>query len=123
MEIRADNFMKKDHLFIIILLTAVLYGCASARIRHPTKPFYFFQMADTQFGMFTDNKGFTKETINFEKAIAAANRLHPAFVIICGDLVNRPGDPAQIAEYKRIAAALDPSIPLYNVPGNHDVGN
>jgi 3',5'-cyclic AMP phosphodiesterase CpdA len=73
--------------------------------------------------MFTDNHGFTKEVRNFKKVITAANRLHPAFIIDCGDLVNRTNDPAQIAEYKRIVAKLDPSIPLYNVPGNHDVGN
>ena len=30
---------------------------------------------------------------------------------------------AQIAEYKRINARLDPTIHLYSVPGNHDVGN
>jgi 3',5'-cyclic AMP phosphodiesterase CpdA len=30
---------------------------------------------------------------------------------------------AQIAEYKRIAAKLDPSIKLYSVSGNHDVEN
>ena len=32
-------------------------------------------------------------------------------------------DPAQAAEYKRITAQIDPSIPVYAVPGNHDVGN
>jgi 3',5'-cyclic AMP phosphodiesterase CpdA len=73
--------------------------------------------------MFTENKGFAQETINFEKAIRAANRLHPAFVVVCGDLVNQGGNKDQIAEYSRIAGELDPSIPLYNVPGNHDVGN
>lgn len=80
-------------------------------------------MSDPQFGMFTDNHGFARETQNFEKAIAAVNRLHPAFVIVCGDLINRTGDSVQVAEYKRIAAKLDPSIPLYNVAGNHDVSN
>jgi 3',5'-cyclic AMP phosphodiesterase CpdA len=44
-------------------------------------------------------------------------------VVICGDLVNRPGDPAEIAEYKRVLQKLDPSIPVYNVAGNHDVGD
>ena len=37
--------------------------------------------------------------------------------------MNKAGDPAQIAEYRRIAATLDRAIPLYNVAGNHDVGN
>ena len=80
-------------------------------------------MADTQFGFFNANKEFSRETKNMEAAIAAANKLKPAFVVICGDLVNKPGDPVQIAEYKRIAAKLDGNIKLYSVSGNHDVEN
>lgn len=85
--------------------------------------FFFLQMSDPQFGMYAADKDFVQETANFEFAIANANRLHPAFVVVTGDLVNKPGDAAQIAEYHRIAAKLDPSIPIHNVAGNHDVGN
>lgn len=105
---------------LCVTLVLLLAGCTSRKSRDT---FFFFQMADTQFGFFNENRDFKRETVNFEKAIAHANRLHPAFVIVCGDLVNKAGDSAQIAEYKRIAATLDPSIKLYNVPGNHDVGN
>ncbi|MGD1097882.1 MAG: metallophosphoesterase [Bryobacteraceae bacterium] len=84
---------------------------------------FFLQMSDPQFGMYSDNRDFSQETANFEFAIATANRLHPTFVVVCGDLINQPRDPAQTAEYLRIAAKLDRSIPLYNVAGNHDVGN
>ena len=83
--------------------------------------FFFLQMSDPQFGMYTANGEFSQETANFEFAIANANRLRPAFVVVCGDLINRPAEPAQTAEYLRIAAKLDPSIKLYNVAGNHDV--
>jgi 3',5'-cyclic AMP phosphodiesterase CpdA len=83
----------------------------------------FIQMSDPQFGMFTDNKGFEHETANFEFAVATANRLKPAFVVLTGDLVNAAGDAAQIAEFKRVAARLDPNIRLFLMPGNHDVGN
>jgi 3',5'-cyclic AMP phosphodiesterase CpdA len=86
---------------------------------HPT----FIQMSDPQFGMFDENKDFEHETCNFEFAIATANRLKPQFVIVTGDLVNKDGNAAQIAEYKRIVAKLNPAIKLYSVPGNHDVGN
>jgi len=86
-------------------------------------PFFFLQFSDPQFGMFTADKDFAQETANFEFAIASANRLKPAFVVVTGDLVNKAGDLTQIAEYQRIAAKLDRSIPLYNVPGNHDVEN
>ncbi|MCF0074902.1 metallophosphoesterase [Dyadobacter sp. CY261] len=87
------------------------------------RPFFFIQMTDSQFGFFTDNKSFEKETENFEKAITAANRLRPAFVVITGDLINKPADKAQMQEYKRIVALLDPAIPIYHVAGNHDVTN
>jgi 3',5'-cyclic AMP phosphodiesterase CpdA len=89
----------------------------------PSADLTFVQMSDPQFGMFAENRNFAQETINFELAIADANRLKPAFVVVCGDLVNQAGDAAQIAEYQRIAAKLDRAIPLHNVAGNHDVGN
>jgi 3',5'-cyclic AMP phosphodiesterase CpdA len=109
------------NLFCIISLCFLLSACSAGKSSN--KNFYFIQMSDPQFGMFTANKSFEQETRNFEKAIAEANRLKPRFVIVTGDLVNLEGDAAQIAEYKRIAAQLHPSITLYNVPGNHDVGN
>ena len=84
---------------------------------------FFVQMSDPQFGMYSNNADFSQETANFEFAIANANRLKPAFVVVCGDLVNQAGNAGQIAEYRRIATKLKRSIPLHNVAGNHDVGN
>jgi len=83
----------------------------------------FIQMSDPQFGMFSKNQNFEHETVNYEFAIATANRLKPAFVVITGDLINEAGNTAQAAEYKRITAKIDPKIPLYAMPGNHDVEN
>ncbi len=73
--------------------------------------------------MFTENKDFAQDTANFEFAVVAANRLKPAFVVVTGDLVYKPGDSAQITEYKRIAAKIDPTIRVYHIAGNHDVQN
>lgn len=106
----------------LLFAALMLFFASCASIRY-TEKFTFFQMADTQFGFFNENKEFSRETRNFEKAIAETNRLKPAFIIVCGDLVNKPGDLAQINEYKRIAATLDPAIKIYNVSGNHDVEN
>src|SRR6476646_11699326 len=97
-------------------LLAMAYGVAG-------EPFSFIQMSDPQFGMYTENKSFEHETANFEFAVATANRLHPKFVVVTGDLINQAGNAAQAAEYLRIAGKLDPAIRLFNVPGNHDVGN
>jgi len=83
----------------------------------------FIQMTDPQFGMYAKDADFAHETANFEFAMAAANRLKPAFVVVTGDLLNKAGDAAQAAEYHRIAGKLAPGIQLFNVAGNHDVGN
>lgn len=84
---------------------------------------FFAVIADPQMGMYASDRNFTQESANLEFAIANLNRLHPQFIVVCGDLVNRSADAAEIAEYKRIVGTLDPSIPIYNVAGNHDVGN
>ena len=91
--------------------------------RAQERPFYFIMLSDTQLGMYASNENFVQETANYEFAVAAINRLKPGFVIILGDLVNKADDPAQTAEYQRISQSIDPSIPVYHVAGNHDVGN
>ena len=105
-----------------LLVTALSLGAASSA-RAQTDPFFFIQISDPQFGMFAADSNFVQETANLEFAVATLNRLRPTFVVVTGDLVNKPGDAAQIAEYRRIMAKLDPAIPVYNVAGNHDVEN
>ena len=104
----------------------------------------FVQMADPQFGQFAHFSGrtsedlasyrrhglnvrmaarvthFREETRRFEAAVAMAGAERPRFVVVCGDMVNAAGDPAQVAEVKRIAAALPQGVPLRYVAGNHD---
>jgi len=86
-------------------------------------PFFFIQTSDPQFGMYASDQNFAQETANWTFAIANVNRIHPAFLVVTGDLVNKAGDAAQIAEVQRINRSIEPSIHIYNVPGNHDVGN
>ncbi|GAB3418241.1 metallophosphoesterase [Niabella aquatica] len=111
----------KKHFFSFLLSGVVLIGCTVQR--NLNKPFFFIQMRDPQFGFFTADKDFAKETDNFGMAIATANRLHPAFLIVTGDLINHPGDPVLLAGYQGIAARPDSAIKLYNIPGNHDITN
>jgi 3',5'-cyclic AMP phosphodiesterase CpdA len=80
-------------------------------------------MADPQLGMLDGDKSFTRDAKLYEQAISDANRLKPACVVICGDLVNNCGIRAQHEEFARISRLLDKSIPLYLVAGNHDVQN
>jgi len=115
--------MNKRILFGTVARVA-LWSAGAAFSEPPSEAsLSFLQMADPQFGMYTKDHDFVQETANYEFAIATANRLRPRFVIVCGDLINRPGDAAQSAEYERISRKLDPSIRLYSVAGNHDVGN
>ena len=109
--------------------------------------FVFVQMADPQFGAFASlsgmdeaeiesrrrrglivrpaprTEGFSAETVLYERAIAAANRIAPDFVVVCGDMVNDAGDADQLEELWRITRQLDDGIPVHWVAGNHDLYN
>lgn len=91
------------------------------------EPFFFMQMADTQYGMFTGDKGFEKERELVTKAVAHINRLKPRFVIVCGDLTNATPKhdryASQVQQFKRDFSQVSPDIPLVCVCGNHDIGN
>jgi predicted phosphodiesterase len=104
-------------------LTKILTALVLGGVLLSAADFFFVQMSDPQFGMYSNNADFSQETANFEFVIANANRLRPSFVVVCGDLINQAGNAAQTAEYLRVGAKLDRSIPLHNVAGNHDVGN
>ena len=110
--------------------------------------FFFIQMTDPQFGMFANfsgmsesrilelrqsmgfkirrapkTTGFADETVLYEKAIEAANRLNPAFVVVSGDMVQNKDDASQLAELRRITGQLRSHIPVYWAAGNWDVGS
>lgn len=116
-EKEADIAGAKDHRFP---------GLGGAQEGKWQGPFFFAQLADTQFGMFEGDERWDQETALFTRAVEQINRLKPRFVIVCGDLVNQVSGPKhadQVREFKRIARQIDPSIPLVCVCGNHDVGN
>jgi predicted MPP superfamily phosphohydrolase len=118
--VQASRVIRKISAPWLVFATLVL---ATVPLRGAEAPWFFIQLSDPQLGMFTDNRDFVQDTANFEFAIAAVNRLKPAFVVVTGDLVNKPGDAAQIAEYRRIVGKIDRAIPVYNIAGNHDVQN
>ncbi len=116
----ASANLRKISCFVWFVVVLFFSGGLAAPA---AEPFFFIQLTDPQFGMFANNSNFVQETANCEFVVATINRLHPAFVVVTGDLVNRAGDAAQIAEYKRVFGKVDATIPVYNVAGNHDVGN
>ncbi len=62
-----------------------------------------------------------EEKNNFSQTIDIANDLKPAFVMICGDLVNNLDQQDQKDAFSDVTKRLAPEIPLKVVPGNHDV--
>ncbi|MDA1278875.1 MAG: metallophosphoesterase [Chloroflexi bacterium] len=105
----------------------------------------FVQLADPQFGQFARFSGipdeeierfqqhklnvkkaskithFKNEEARFSLAIERAIEADPAFVVVCGDMINTPGAANEVAAVKRISAGLPETIPIFWTPGNHDV--
>ncbi len=66
-------------------------------------------------------EGFEWDAARYVEAIAAANSLRPAFTVMGGDMVDDPASEEQLESVLRITAELDSSIPMFWVPGNHDI--
>ena len=80
------------------------------------EPFNFVQVCDPQLGF----GGYEHDLATFRQAVKQINALRPAFVVICGDLVNKSDDKS-FADFNEIKAGL--TMPCHCAPGNHDVGN
>ncbi|MFT5394267.1 MAG: hypothetical protein ACI8PT_004477, partial [Gammaproteobacteria bacterium] len=63
------------------------------------------------------------ESARLDAAVDVANERKPAFVVVCGDLVNNIDDDEQAAAFQASMRRLDPSIVLHCVPGNHDLSH
>ena len=107
--------------------------------------FHFVFMADCQLGAYATFSGMSSDQIaafaardmkveqvpaveglewdadRYREAIAAANRLRPAFVVMGGDMVDDPSSREQYETLMEITSELDPDIPMRWVPGNHDI--
>ena len=113
--------VSKRALYTLALLLFIA-GSSGAQNKSHDEPWFFIQITDPQFGMFENNNGFEKETILYEKAVERINKMRPDFVVVTGDFVHNSGSLAQIEEFQRITALIDPKIRVFYTPGNHDVG-
>jgi serine/threonine-protein phosphatase CPPED1 len=107
---------------ILLLILANIFKNASPQNREEGAPWFFIQFTDPQLGMYDNNHGFEKEAALLEKAVAGINQLQPDFVVITGDFVHNMNSIDQIKEFKRIVTTINPDIPVYFTPGNHDIG-
>ena len=103
--------------------------------------FKFVIGADTQLGIGSGSKSWDAEMAYSERAVAYINNMspRPAFVNICGDLVDmeptmfeshygsrelcKTVQDKQYDDFKRIWSKLHKDIPIICLCGNHDVGN
>jgi 3',5'-cyclic AMP phosphodiesterase CpdA len=109
-------------LISAIFALCILTGIVNAQKSNSSAPIFIIQVTDPQFGMYESDKGFSKETELYEKAVEAINKLNPDFVVLTGDLINKKDDRKQITEFKRITGKIKSDIPVYYSPGNHDIG-
>lgn len=117
--------MKKPCLLILLaLLSPLLSLQAQPGIDHPVpegKPFFLIQISDPQLG-FREAEGFAEGERLLVRTVDAINALGPAFVVVTGDMVNAPDDPAQLAAYRELIGRIRDDIPVFHLPGNHDIG-
>ena len=83
---------------------------------------FFVQLSDPQLGFINESEDFSPEQENMERIAAAVNRLQPNFVVITGDYVQWRTDENALEGFDQMCKLFDKEIPLYLVPGNHDVG-
>jgi 3',5'-cyclic AMP phosphodiesterase CpdA len=84
--------------------------------------FTFIQLSDPQMGFISSNKDVEAEKELYMEVVNYVNRTKPTFVVITGDFVNNRTDTVQISAFKEITSLIDKKIPVYLVPGNHDIG-
>jgi 3',5'-cyclic AMP phosphodiesterase CpdA len=101
--------MRTFKLILVVIVLLLVTGNGNAQ-KNNASPFFFIQVTDPQFGMYSSNNGFEKETELYEKTVNEINRLKPDFVVITGDLVNNGDDRSQVAEFKRITATINSDI-------------
>lgn len=70
----------------------------------------------------TPDSGWPYEAARLDRAISTANELRPDFIVVLGDMVMHWDNAQQRTDLLAAFKNLSPEIPVYWVPGNHDVG-
>lgn len=104
------------------LLLAALLTLIALPASAQSSSIVFMQIADPQMGMFSNNHGSQKEIADLTAVVNEATRLHPAFLVVCGDLMNSSTSAGQLKSFRDTISRLK-GVPVHLVSGNHDVGN
>lgn len=103
--------------FILLLTFAALLTSSHAQKRTP----FFVQISDPQLGFITTSEDFSPEKELMKRITEKVNQLKPDFVVFSGDLIHWCSDKKALDGFKQMCGEFDKDIPLYFVPGNHDV--
>lgn len=104
--------MKKNILILASLL--ILASCTG-------KEFTFVHITDTQVGFMDKSEHYAVSDSLLKDAVDAINRLKPVCVVVTGDLIDSRKNEEERAIYEKRMGEIDPSIPVYATPGNHDI--
>lgn len=101
-------------------LLFLLLVVSTARAEDPL--FTFWQLSDAHIGDEENRPVHTR----LADTVALANTLSPDFLINTGDMTTHPvydASPENLAEYDEYLSYIDElEIPIYHLPGNHDIG-
>ncbi len=116
----------KTHRLVLAAALVLTFASGPSAVAADDSPevpsFTFMQFSDIHVGATANRPVHTR----LVAAIELANSLKPAFVIASGDLTDHPvyeaskSHLAELGEYKKCMAGL--TVPLYDLPGNHDIG-
>jgi len=95
-----------------VTIAVLISGCA----HQPPRPFSFVQMCDPQIGF----ENYEAELARLRQAVKQINTSQADFVVVCGDLVNKP-DNKSFGDFNAVRGKS--RVPVYCAAGNHDVGN
>lgn len=106
-------------LFRFILLIALVATSISSHAQKRTP--FFVQIADPQLGFISNSNDFAAEKELMKQITDKVNNLKPDFVVFSGDLVHWISNTEALDGFQQMCGQFDKDIPLYFVPGNHDV--
>ena len=107
------------HFRKLILSLALVAMAITAQAQKRTP--FFVQISDPQLGFFSKSNDFTTEKELMKRITEKVNNLKPDFVVFSGDLVHWVSNTAALDGFKLMCSEFDKDIPLYFVPGNHDI--
>lgn len=104
------------------MLVVAMVAVATSALAQQREP-VIIQVSDPQLGFITESEDFSPEQELMARLTERINALKPDVVVFSGDLVHYRTDAKALEAFDRMMEEFDSNIPLYFVPGNHDVGN